>query len=74
MVAVQVRLRPPPFEHLRAVMPPPFPASEYDQRQLLLRAALAERGLDVVVVGDPSNINWLTGFSPGGRSTLVWAR
>ena len=43
-------------------MPPPFERREYDARQNRTRTALEARGLDALVIGDPSNINWLTGF------------
>ena len=43
-------------------MPPPFEASEFEERQRRTRMALGERGLDAMVIGDPANINWLTGF------------
>lgn len=40
----------------------PFPRSEYDRRIARTRAAMAVRGLDLVVVSDPSNMAWLTGY------------
>lgn len=43
-------------------MAPPFPKSEFDARVAKVRQAMASKGLDAMVVGDPSNINWLTGF------------
>ncbi|MEM6497354.1 MAG: Xaa-Pro peptidase family protein [Pseudomonadota bacterium] len=43
-------------------MAPPFSAAEYENRQNRTRRAIAERELDAIVVGDPSNINWLTGY------------
>lgn len=43
-------------------MPPPFEAAEYQDRQHRTKAAIAERGLDAIVIGDPANINWLTGY------------
>ena len=43
-------------------MAPPFAKSEYDNRLVRLRGAMATRGLDALVIGDPSNINWLTGY------------
>ena len=43
-------------------MPPPFDAAEYDARQRRTKAAIADRGLDAIVIGAPSNINWLTGY------------
>ncbi|MDJ0626856.1 MAG: M24 family metallopeptidase [Rhodobacter sp.] len=41
---------------------PPFSAAEYDRRLDLTRAAMADRGLDVLIATDPSNQAWLTGY------------
>lgn len=43
-------------------MAPAFSKTEYDQRLARIRAAMAERNLDLMVIGDPANINWLTGY------------
>ncbi len=43
-------------------MPPPFPSAEYQARLNKVRHSMAERNLDAMVIGDPSNMNWLTGF------------
>ena len=43
-------------------MAPPFLKSEYDDRLARVRGAMATRGLDALVIGDPANINWLTGY------------
>lgn len=43
-------------------MPPPFPQAEYENRLQLVQTAMAERELDALVIGDPANMNWLTGF------------
>jgi len=40
----------------------PFSKGEYDRRLALVRTAMADRGLDVLFVEDPSNIAWLTGY------------
>ncbi|GGD40845.1 M24 family metallopeptidase [Sinisalibacter lacisalsi] len=40
----------------------PFSASEYARRLEAARAAMALAGLDALVVTDPSNIAWLTGY------------
>jgi len=40
----------------------PFDWHEYDRRIGLTRAAMAEAGLDVLFVSDPSNMAWLTGY------------
>ena len=42
-------------------MTPPLLKSEYDDRLARVRGAMATRGLDALVIGDPANINWLTG-------------
>ena len=41
---------------------PPFSAAEYDRRLTKTRAVMATRGLDVLIVTDPSNQAWLTGY------------
>jgi len=43
-------------------MAPAFLKPEYDDRLARVRVAMAERGLDAMVIGDPANINWLTGY------------
>ncbi len=43
-------------------MPPAFPKAEYDARLAKVRAEMASRDLDVLVIGDPNNHNWLTGY------------
>ena len=40
----------------------PFARSEYDARIARTRAEMSARGLDVLIVSDPSNMNWLTGY------------
>ncbi len=40
----------------------PFTLDEYHQRLGRVRAAMEERGLDLLVVTDPSNMAWLTGY------------
>jgi ectoine hydrolase len=39
-----------------------FPLSEYRRRIAKTRAAMDARGLDSVIVSDPSNMAWLTGY------------
>jgi Xaa-Pro aminopeptidase len=43
-------------------MPPAFTKAEFDARLAKVRAAMAERELDALVIGDPNNHNWLTGY------------
>lgn len=43
-------------------MPAAFSESEYRDRLAKVRASMVERQLDALVVGDPNNHNWLTGF------------
>jgi len=43
-------------------MAPAFSKAEYDSRLLRVRAEMAARGLDAMVIGDADNINWLTGY------------
>ena len=39
-----------------------FAPEEYAERQARTRAAMAEAGVDVLLVIDPKNLNWLIGF------------
>jgi len=39
-----------------------FTQQEYDARVAKTRAAMAERGIDCLIVADPSNMAWLTGY------------
>ena len=41
---------------------PPFPASEFDRRLAETRRAMAEHAIDVLLVADPANLNYLTGY------------
>jgi len=43
-------------------MAPAFSKSEYDDRLARVRAEMAARNLDAMVIGDADNINWLTGY------------
>ena len=46
-------------------MPTPklhFTRDEFSQRIAKTRTAMRERGLDLLIVTDPSNMNWLTGY------------
>jgi len=40
----------------------PFTQAEYDRRLALIRADMAERGIDVLFLEDPSNMAWTTGY------------
>ncbi|MCI5084756.1 MAG: aminopeptidase P family N-terminal domain-containing protein, partial [Rhodovulum sp.] len=40
----------------------PFSQAEYDRRIRLVRTAMAEAGIDVMFITNPSNQNWLTGY------------
>ena len=40
----------------------PFPLAEYDRRIAKTRAQMDRLGLDLIVVSDPSNMAWLTGY------------
>jgi ectoine hydrolase len=40
----------------------PFAREEYAARVAKVRAAMAERGLDLLIVSDPANMAWLTGY------------
>ncbi|MBZ0215868.1 MAG: ectoine hydrolase DoeA [Fimbriimonadaceae bacterium] len=39
-----------------------FSRQEYDTRVARTRTAMAERGIDCLIVADPSNMGWLTGY------------
>ena len=43
-------------------MPPPFSISEYNSRATKVRASMKQQGLDGLLIGNPNNINWLTGY------------
>ncbi len=43
-------------------MPPPFSQQEYQTRLDKVRASMVEQQMDALVIGDPANMNWLTGF------------
>jgi len=60
-----------------------FTPSEYTQRQLKTRQAMESAGLDLLIVYDPANMNWLTGYDAwsfythqcvviGTDGTLFW--
>ncbi|SPF77479.1 Ectoine hydrolase [Pseudoprimorskyibacter insulae] len=40
----------------------PFSSAEYERRLTLVRAAMARDGLDLLILSDPSNQAWLTGY------------
>ncbi len=40
----------------------PFTREEYDARLAKVRQAMTESELDVLVVSDPSNMAWITGY------------
>ena len=39
-----------------------FDRAEYDARIAKTRRAMAERGIELLIVTDPSNMAWLTGY------------
>jgi Xaa-Pro aminopeptidase len=41
---------------------PPFDSSEYERRHRAVQSELAARDVDVLVVTDPANVNYLTGY------------
>ena len=41
---------------------PRFTAAEYADRLACTRAAMAARGVELLIVSDPSNMHWLTGY------------
>jgi ectoine hydrolase len=40
----------------------PFPRDEYQRRIAKTRMAMEDRGVDLIIVSDPSNMAWLTGY------------
>lgn len=44
------------------MMAPAFSKAEYNNRIDRVRVAMQTRDIEVLVIGDPSNMNWLTGF------------
>ncbi len=45
-----------------AAVDPSFPRAEYDRRIAKTRQAMAARGVELLIVTDPSNMAWLTGY------------
>ena len=43
-------------------MAPPFSRNEYADRLNRVLTAMQMQEMDVLVIGDPANINWLTGY------------
>ena len=43
-------------------MAPPFTVDEYILRAEKVRAVMKEQSLDALIIGNPNNINWLTGY------------
>ena len=43
-------------------MAPPFSKNEYKIRATKVRTSMREQGLDALIIGNPDNINWLTGY------------
>ena len=43
-------------------MAPPFSREEYADRLNRVRTAMQAKGFDALVIGDPANVNWLTGY------------
>ena len=43
-------------------MAPAFSQAEYGDRLRRVRHVMRNRGLDAIIIGDPSNINWLCGY------------
>lgn len=41
---------------------PAFDAAEYRSRQDRTKQAMVSRGLDALLVVEPANVNWLTGY------------
>ena len=39
-----------------------FSRAEFDQRLMKTRQEMQQLGIDMLIVSDPSNMNWLTGY------------
>jgi len=39
-----------------------FSRAEFERRLIKTRQEMQQRGLDLLIVSDPSNMNWLTGY------------
>ena len=50
------------LEQRVSYMAPAFALSEYAERLNRVRIAMQIKEIDVLVIGDPANINWLTGY------------
>ena len=44
-------------------IPLKFTRAEYAERLQKTRRAMEEKGVDLLIVSDPSNMNWLTGYN-----------
>ena len=40
-----------------------FSETEYQQRLEKTRKSMQEKGIELIIVSDPSNMNWLTGYN-----------
>ena len=43
-------------------MAPPFSKLEYNNRMARVKAVMKSKNLDGLLIGNPNNINWLTGY------------
>ncbi len=43
-------------------MPAAFAATEYDRRRRAILASMETRGLDALLIGEPANVTWATGY------------
>lgn len=43
-------------------MPAAFSKAEYERRRLAILAAMEARGLDALLIGEPANVTWATGY------------
>ena len=52
------------------MMAPAFSKAEYDDRLRRVRHVMRDRGLDAIIIGDLSNINWLCGYDSCWRARV----
>ena len=48
-----------------------FSRAEYADRLRKTRQAMEEKGVDLLIVTDPSNMNWLTGYDASGLAETL---
>ena len=47
-----------------------FSRAEFEQRIKITRQEMEARGLSLLILSDPSNMNWLTGYDEAGLTAV----